>query len=228
MTSDTRPTHPVTPVTTNPSRRHAHRDGRGRAVTCANGSCDGRDGFRPTPSQPLHTALAAPCGRPATRPVTPGTGTPSYGSLVEHLASALASGETPARTAGVGLPLAPLPTTTSTPSLYYAVTPIDARGRLADRSPIRALGWPPGQPITITVTQQAIIVTAQAGGTESITRQGHLRLPARIRHSCHLNTGDRLLVATAPPGVLVAYTTALLESMLLLHHTAASSNQASI
>jgi S-DNA-T family DNA segregation ATPase FtsK/SpoIIIE len=48
---------------------------------------------------------------------------------------------------------------------------------------------------------------------------GHLRLPARIRHICRLNPGDRLLVAAAPtPGVLVAYTMALLESILLQHH----------
>jgi bifunctional DNA-binding transcriptional regulator/antitoxin component of YhaV-PrlF toxin-antitoxin module len=116
---------------------------------------------------------------------------------------------------------------TPPPSLYYTVSPIDARGRLADRSPVRALGWRPDQPITITVRQQAIVVTPQAGGADSITRQGHLRLPARIRHIYHLNTGDRLLVAVAPtPGVLVAYTVALLESILLEHHATASSAEA--
>jgi hypothetical protein len=117
---------------------------------------------------------------------------------------------------------------TPTPSLYYTVTPIDARGRLADRSPIRALRWQPGHPITITVTQRAIVVTAQDGGAESITRQGHLRLPARVRHTCCLNVGDRLLVATAPsPGVLVVYTMELLESILMQHLTAAASSEAS-
>jgi hypothetical protein len=113
------------------------------------------------------------------------------------------------------------------PSLYYTVTPIDARGRLADRSPIRALGWRPGQPITITVLQQAIIVTTHTDAAEFITRQGHLRLPARIRHRCHLNPADRLLVAAAPtPGVLVIYTMALLESILQAHHAATSPGEA--
>jgi bifunctional DNA-binding transcriptional regulator/antitoxin component of YhaV-PrlF toxin-antitoxin module len=126
------------------------------------------------------------------------------------------------RTTGVGLPLAPLSVPTPAPSLYYTVTPVDARGRLADRSPIRALGWQPGQPITITVLQQSIVVTPQPGGA-SITRQGHLRLPARIRHVRDLNVGDRLLVAAAPtPGVLVAYTMALLETILLEHHATTS------
>jgi hypothetical protein len=113
------------------------------------------------------------------------------------------------------------------PSLYYTVTPIDARGRLADQSPIRALGWPPSQPITITVIQQAIIVTAHADAADSITRQGHLRLPARIRHHCHLNPADRLLVAAAPtPGVLLIYTTALLESILQAHHATTTPSEA--
>jgi hypothetical protein len=154
------------------------------------------------------------------------TGTPPYGSLAEHVASALASRQPPTHTAGIGLPLAPLSVPSPAPSLYHTVTPVDARGRLADRSPIRALGWQPGQPITITVRQRAIVVTAQAGAADCITRQGHLRLAARIRHICRLNAGDRLLVAAAPPfGVLVAYTMALLESILLRHHTTASSSE---
>src|SRR5262249_1283139 len=161
-------------------------------------------GVRPTPSYPSQTAFVARCGSLSAQPVTGSkaaaepaqsswhtgrgtgaviTGTPS-GSLAEHVASALVSGQLP-RTAGVGLPLAPLALPTPTPSLYYTVTPVDARGRLADRSPIRALGWQPGQPITITLLQQAIVVTAQAGAADAITGQGHLRLPARIRHRCH-------------------------------------------
>lgn len=202
MTGDTRPSQPVTPVTVHPSRRHPRCDGREWALACANGSCDGCDGFRSTPSRPSPTASVQRCGSPAARPVTPGR-------------------------EGAGLPLPPLSVPTPLPSLYYTVTPIDARGRLADRSPIRALGWRPGQPVTITVTEQVVVVTAQAGGAESITRQGHLRLSARIRHACRLNAGDRVLVAAAPtPGVLAVYTMALLESILREHHATTSSGEA--
>jgi hypothetical protein len=43
-------------------------------------------------------------------------------------------------------------------------------------------------------------------------------LPACLRHVCHLNPGDRVLVTAAPrTGVLTIYTTALLESILLDH-----------
>lgn len=221
MTSDTRPAYPVTPVTTTPSRRHTRCDGHKWAVTCTNASCDGCDRVRPTSSHPSQTALREPLGSNVDHPVTPGT--PSLGDC---LASALVPGQPATRTAG-GLPLPLLPVPTPPPTLYYAVTPLDARGRLADRSPIRALGWRPGQPITITVLRHAIVVTAHPQGADSITRQGHLRLPARIRHACRLNPGDRLLVAAAPtPGVLVAYTMALLESILREHHAAASSSEA--
>lgn len=219
MTSDTRPTQPVTPVTATPSRRHNYCDGPKWGVTCANDSRDSCDGVRPTPSHPSQTALVEPSGSPATQPVTRS----KSWSLVEHVASALASREEPTCTTGVGLPLPPLSAPAPPPSLYFTVTPVDVRGRLADRSPIRVLGWRPGQPVTITVLQQAIVVTAQAGEAESITRQGHLRIPARIRHVCGLNAGDRLLVAAAPtPGVLVVYTMGLLESILLEHHAATS------
>ena len=214
MTSDTRPAHPVTPVTARPSRRHTRCDGQKWPTTCANESCDGCDGFRPTPSHPAETALAERYRSPAAQPVTRHTraGEPNRSTGLMD---------------GVGLPLAPLSAPMPPPSLYFTVTPVDARGRLADRSPIRALGWQPGQPITIAVGRQAIVITAQTGGAESITRQGHLRLPAHIRHACHLTVGDRLLVAAGPtPGVLVAYTMPLLESILLEHHTTASPSEA--
>ena len=215
MTNDTRPTQPVTPVTATPSRRHNRCDGHKWAATCTNDSCDACDGVRPTPSHPSQTGLVQRSGNPATQPVTRSKSRP----LVEHVASVLASREEPTCTTGAGLPLPPLSAPAPSPSLYFTVTPVDVRGRLADRSPIRALDWQPGQPITITVLQQTIIVTSQAGGAESITGQGHLRLPAGIRHAFRLNSGDRLLVAAAPTaGVLVVYTMAMLESMLLDHH----------
>jgi hypothetical protein len=140
-------------------------------------------------------------------------------SIADQIAAALCSAGTEACMRVTGLPLAQLLLPTRTPSLYCALTPIDDRGRLADRSPIRALGWPPRQPITISVLQETVVVISQPNGTESITRQGHLRLPAPVRHLCHLTPGNRLLLAAAPgPDILVGYTMPLLESILLTHH----------
>lgn len=137
----------------------------------------------------------------------------------EQIAAALTTDAAAATTQSTGLPLPPLLTPMPVPSLYCVVTPIDVRGRLADSSPIRALSWPPGHPITITVTHQAIVATHRVGGTDCITRQGHLRLPARIRHLCRITSGHRLLVAAEPDaGLIVVYTIAHLESILLTHH----------
>ena len=141
-------------------------------------------------------------------------------SIADQIAAVLFSAETEAHLQVTGLPLAPLPPPMPAPSLYCVLTPIDDRGRLADRSPIRAVGWSPGQPITISVVQETVVVISpQPNGAESLTRQGHLRLPAPVRHICRLAAGDRLLVAAAPgPGVLMAYTMPLLESILFTHH----------
>jgi hypothetical protein len=142
--------------------------------------------------------------------------------IADQIVTALCFSGTEACMPVTGLPLAPLLPPMPAPSLYCALTPIDDRGRLADRSPIRALGWPPGQAITISVVQETVIVVSQPTGAESITRQGHLRLPARVRHICRLTSGDRLLMAAAPgPGILVGYTMPSLESILLTHHLSA-------
>jgi hypothetical protein len=144
------------------------------------------------------------------------------GSIADQISAALCSTETEACRQVTGLPLAPLLPPMPVPSLYCTLTPIDDRGRLADRSPIRAVGWSPGQPITISVVQETVVVVSQPNGAESITRQGHLRLPARVRHLCRLTLGDRLLIAAAPgPGVLMGYTMPSLESILLKHHLSA-------
>lgn len=126
-----------------------------------------------------------------------------------------------------GLPLAPLFPPMPAPSHHCVLTPIDDRGRLADRSSIRALGWSPGQPITISIAQLKVVVISQPNGTERITRQGYLRLPAHIRHVCRIAPGDRLLIAAAlTTGVLTAYSMPSLESALLKDDTSESSHEA--
>lgn len=128
--------------------------------------------------------------------------------------------------ATTGLPLAPLFPPMPVPSLHCVLTPIDDRGRLADRSPIRALGWSPGQPITISIVQLKVVVISQPNGIERITRQGHLRLPARIRHVCRITPGDRLLIAAAlATGVLAVYSIPSLESTLLKDDTSELSHE---
>lgn len=119
-----------------------------------------------------------------------------------------------------GLPVACLNTRGGGSTSYYVVTTVDHRGRLADRSPLRALQWPPGHPVAMSVLPGSIAVVAQPGSRQSVTRQGHLRLPAAVRYGCSINTGDRLLMAALPErSLLLLYGTHVVDEMLLCYHS---------
>jgi hypothetical protein len=119
-------------------------------------------------------------------------------------------------TRGLPLPRLTLPGPTS--SAYYVITTMDGRGRLAVRSPLRILQWQPGLPIAVSVLHGAVVLIHR-DGPQTITRQGHLRLPVSIRHACRLKAGDRLLLAANPKrSLLVAYPMAALDSMILAYH----------
>jgi hypothetical protein len=58
-------------------------------------------------------------------------------------------------------------------------------------------------------------VTADPQGVFHLTDQGHLRLPATVRHWCGLVTGDRVLLAADPTrGLLVVHPPAVLDTMI--------------
>ncbi|GAB4061424.1 AbrB/MazE/SpoVT family DNA-binding domain-containing protein [Catellatospora paridis] len=105
-------------------------------------------------------------------------------------------------------------------SPHYVTTTIDASGRLADRTPVRCLGWPAGLPVSITADRHSGIILVQRHGPYVITRQGHLRLPAIIRHRLRTSIGDTLLVAALPDAdMIAAYTSAALDYMVSSYHT---------
>ncbi|MGD9527060.1 MAG: hypothetical protein AB7V44_09765 [Pseudonocardia sp.] len=92
---------------------------------------------------------------------------------------------------------------------------MDYHGRLADSSPVRAAGWRPGQPITLTVSRSPALVIINADGPDKITSSGHLQLPAKIRRICTLSTGERLFVAvTTRPVTLTVYPMATIEVII--------------
>lgn len=148
--------------------------------------------------------------------------TTSGASLGGQVWAALQPGDA-ARTPPLGLPLPGSPPPTGSPAAHYTVTAMDARGRLADRSSLAALGWQPGLPVCFRViTGGVLVVAAPDGGPSAVTRQGHLRLPAPLRHLFRLRAGDRLLVAAFPgPGYLIAHPVTALDRMLLDYHTPA-------
>lgn len=114
-----------------------------------------------------------------------------------------------------GLPLPRLLRRATRSTVYYTVTTIDARGRLADRSALRVLCWEPCQRYTLTVSHDAVVATRDVDGPAALTRQGHLRLPSALRHRFRLVVGDRLLLAGCTERqLLVAAPTEALDLML--------------
>ncbi|WP_141715022.1 AbrB/MazE/SpoVT family DNA-binding domain-containing protein [Micromonospora rhizosphaerae] len=121
----------------------------------------------------------------------------------------------------MGLPVPRLATPPNRGSIYYTVTAIDVWGRLADRSPLHRLHWRPGLSLAVSITQGAVLVIPHRDGRHSVTRQGHLRLPAAVRRVFRLEAGDRLLLAACPArNFLVAYPMIVVDAMLLAHHAA--------
>jgi hypothetical protein len=101
----------------------------------------------------------------------------------------------------------------------YGMSTLDARGRIADQPVLRALDWTPGTRLQIRETHGLLIAQATPHGVFRITSQGHLRLPADVRHCCGLVTGDRVLLAAHPTHQqIVIYPPAVLDTMLAERH----------
>lgn len=143
-------------------------------------------------------------------------------TFADALRSGLAASRHSARAAADGLPLAQLTASIRPSSAHHVITPIDGRGRLADRSAIRLMQWAPHTPLKMQPSPEAVIVRADhSTSTASITRHGHLRLPAPIRRAYRLDAGDRLLVVACPDAEFLAIIPIVqLERMMLawLHH----------
>lgn len=116
------------------------------------------------------------------------------------------------------LPLPPVPPPRTTTAVH-GLAAVDRRGRIADRTVLHALGWQPGTRLAIRETHRLLLIQADAHGVFSVTNQGHLRLPASIRHHCSLVPGDRVLLAAAPDrGLLVVHPPAALDDMVAQQH----------
>ena len=104
-------------------------------------------------------------------------------------------------------------------STVYGLTAVDGCGRVADQTVTQALGWQPGDRLTIRVTEGLITVTADADGQLAVSGQGGVHLPAAARHACRITPGDRVLLAAEPAdGVLVVHPLATLDAMVAHFH----------
>jgi hypothetical protein len=90
---------------------------------------------------------------------------------------------------------------------------MDARGRVADRMIMRALGWQPRDRLSARLSDGLILVMIAAAGPLAVSRQGRMHLPAAVRHA--FQPGDRVLLAAEPvDGVLVVHPLAALDAMV--------------
>ncbi|HEU4422753.1 MAG TPA: AbrB/MazE/SpoVT family DNA-binding domain-containing protein [Pilimelia sp.] len=104
-------------------------------------------------------------------------------------------------------------------STVYGLATIDCNGRLADTTVVRALGWTPGTRLDIHEAAGLVLVAADRQGVFRLTGQGHVRLPATVRHLCALLPGDRVLLAADPDqGLLVVHPPAALDAMITQFH----------
>lgn len=137
----------------------------------------------------------------------------------EHESQSTASDASPPSRSTPGLPVPHLIDHSTQSTMRYVVTTVDCHGRLADRSPLRILGWRPHTQINLKAIRGVLIVATRSEGPHSVTSQGHLQLPAPIRHTCRLKPGARLLVTAFPDrDLLVAYSGSALDVMLRVYH----------
>ncbi|RSM59365.1 hypothetical protein DMH03_25560 [Amycolatopsis sp. WAC 01376] len=92
---------------------------------------------------------------------------------------------------------------------------VDCRGRVADRTVFAALGWVAGTPLAISVTHGTLVIGTDPSGVFGMTSQGHLRLPAHVRHCCELGSGDRVLLAAYPDRELLLVHPPMVLDLLL-------------
>lgn len=117
----------------------------------------------------------------------------------------------------------PLPTvpTPRTGAAVYGLAAVDSRGRVADRAVFGALGWVAGTALAIRVTHGTLVIGTDPSGVFGMTSQGHLRLPAHVRHCCELGSGDRVLLAACPDrDLLLVHPPTVLYLLLADHHAA--------
>ncbi|WP_422742405.1 hypothetical protein ACN27B_29090 [Micromonospora sp. WMMD754] len=107
----------------------------------------------------------------------------------------------------------------ATGTMVYGLAAIDSSGRIADRTVIRALGWMPGTRLYIREGAGVIVVRLDRQGVFTVSGQGHLHLPAAVRHWCGLTAGDRVFLAANPAdGLLVVHPPSALDAMVVAVH----------
>ena len=117
------------------------------------------------------------------------------------------------------LPVAAAPQVRAVPDdVVYGFGRIDESGRVADRAMTSALGWRPGDRLTLTASAGMIIARRDPGGMVTLPAKPYIVIPAALRRRCGLRPGDRVLLAVFPArDTLAAYPLAVVDQALRAH-----------
>lgn len=116
----------------------------------------------------------------------------------------------------------PLATVAAAPALandmLYGVGRIDASGRVGDRAFTSALGWRPGDRLTLTAADGVVIVRRDPAGLVTMPAKPYIVIPSALRRRCRLQPGDRVLLAMFPgQDAMAAYSFAVVDEALRAH-----------
>jgi bifunctional DNA-binding transcriptional regulator/antitoxin component of YhaV-PrlF toxin-antitoxin module len=117
------------------------------------------------------------------------------------------------------LPVAVAPEVPAVPDdVLYGFGRMDSSGRVADRAMTSALGWQPGDRLTLTAAAGVVIARRDPGGLVTMPAKPYLVIPAALRRRCGLRPGDRVLLAVFPDrDTLAAYSFAVVDQALRAH-----------
>jgi bifunctional DNA-binding transcriptional regulator/antitoxin component of YhaV-PrlF toxin-antitoxin module len=98
----------------------------------------------------------------------------------------------------------------------YTIAKLDGSGRVPAQSIVHAVGWAPGQTLTVTADGGAVILRRDPRGVFTLAASTHITIPGPLRTRFHLRAGDAVLLTA-----VVAHDTVLIYTMALLHQTLA-------
>ncbi len=98
--------------------------------------------------------------------------------------------------------------------IYYCTTRLQG-WRLRVGVPLKILGWPVSQAISVCVRGEHLVVHADPRSQHTITKQHYLALPAAACHRCGLKNGEQVLIAVhINRSALLVFPQRFLDAML--------------
>jgi bifunctional DNA-binding transcriptional regulator/antitoxin component of YhaV-PrlF toxin-antitoxin module len=120
---------------------------------------------------------------------------------------------------GRRLPLATVPEVPAlADDVVYGAARIDASGRVGDQAFTSALGWRPGDRLTLTAADGVVIARRDPAGLVTMPAKPYIVIPSALRRRCGLLPGDRVLLAMYPgQDAMAAYSFAVADEALRAH-----------